>query len=222
MEQQPNEDDQFDLMQRAVDDIFLETKSSYLDSLDHDESVVEGLYLDAQKVEIDAADVNRVALSVFGGYYPKEVGEVELNKDRDTIILRPVGHTELGVLCALDGVLNAHDEQEYLMIEGSVVVAKHDELFKDGSTAFLLDQWPEAGSSTYFKASLSDCASILTRKILTSAHLSFRPIYTLKEFKELAKIEESPVDDDDFLQVSGTIKGEKIQLFATNYSLLTP
>ncbi len=222
IEHEPKEDDEFELLRLAVDDIFGDAYPGQADAFARDEALVIDIYSSAQKVEIAAANIARIAVNVFGGYYPKEVGVVESNADSDTIILRPIGCTEIGVLCALDGIKNAHNEQEYLMIEGSVVVAKHDDLFLDGSTAFLLDQWPEAGSNEFYRARIANCASILTRKLLTSSHMSFRPIYTTKEYEELSETEEAPVDPDDFRKIKGKIKGTAYDLRATTYSLITP
>jgi hypothetical protein len=175
-----------------------------------------------KKIDIASLGIERVRISISDSDFGYDVEGVQ-----DSFDITPILFTTHGVLCSVDGAINEFDEPEYLLIEGSIMVADPQVIIDTvENSAFLFTDWPDVtDKKAHSKSAVRDSPAIFSRHLIIGSHISWRHAYSPKGMNVLeleCAFNDSPLVRGDFSKIEGHANGENIILSVPYYSFVTP
>lgn len=187
-----------------------------------DEMRVAVTYDAQSKIDIASLGIERVRIKISDSDFGYDVdGAI------DSLDVLPLLYTTQGVLCKIEGLINELDEPEFLLIEGSIIVADPQVILDTAeNSAFLFTDWPDvADKIAHSKSTVRDSPAIFSRHLIIGAHIAWRHTYSPKGLNVLeldCMFNDSPLDRTDFSKIEGHVNGENIILSVPHYSFVTP
>lgn len=154
-----------------------------------DQQLCRDMYLESRHIPFEHMGAEKMTIKIYGGLRIEEGPTFTYTNTLQDVSLIPIGwYPQYGALVEFEGVVNEYNEQEYLLLAGSVFTTDVTHHYRASRGVVSEEQWQSVKSSSVMEGNLNgDMVIACSDGIMLGSHLVFWQVFSLREIHEMAQ-----------------------------------